>query len=161
MDVGIKIFTGLNISRGLAVPVLVHFHYSSRVPGSRERTVARCRRVKAAIEARYRHLHEQGLLHCQMAVSDREDSERCTFIEDLARKRDTEKVESSDQVYEGGFMRIMKVEKTLVSTNRIDTFGHRPLLVVQEKAGGAQCRGRCCGMYPRRLGDLRRFVGSS
>ena len=86
MDVGIKIFTGLNISRGLAVPVLVHFHYSSRVPGSRERTVARCRRVKAAIQARYRHLHEQGLLHCQMAISDREDSERCTFIEDLAQQ---------------------------------------------------------------------------
>jgi carboxysome peptide A len=35
-------------------------------------------------------------------------------------------------------MRIMKVEKTLVSTNRIDTFGHRPLLVVQEKAGGTR-----------------------
>lgn len=35
-------------------------------------------------------------------------------------------------------MRIMKVEKTLVSTNRIDTFGHRPLLVVQERAGGTR-----------------------
>ncbi|KAF0099040.1 MAG: carboxysome peptide A [Betaproteobacteria bacterium] len=35
-------------------------------------------------------------------------------------------------------MKIMRVEKTLVSTNRIDTFGHRPLLVVQEKAGGAR-----------------------
>jgi carboxysome peptide A len=32
----------------------------------------------------------------------------------------------------------MKVEKTLVSTNRFDTFGHRPLLVVQEKAGGTR-----------------------
>ena len=35
-------------------------------------------------------------------------------------------------------MKIMRVEKTLVSTNRIDSFGHRPLLVVQEKAGGAR-----------------------
>jgi carboxysome peptide A len=33
-------------------------------------------------------------------------------------------------------MKIMRVEKTLVSTNRIDAFGHRPLLVVQEKSGG-------------------------
>ena len=33
-------------------------------------------------------------------------------------------------------MKIMRVEKTLVSTNRIDAFGHRPLLVVQEKDGG-------------------------
>ncbi len=33
-------------------------------------------------------------------------------------------------------MKIMRVEKTLVSTNRIDQMGHRPLLVVQEKVGG-------------------------
>ena len=81
MDVGIKIFSGLNINRGLAVPVLVHFHYSSRVPGARERAVARCKRVQVAIEDRYPLLHEQGMLHCQMAVSDMEGSERCTFID--------------------------------------------------------------------------------
>jgi carboxysome peptide A len=34
-------------------------------------------------------------------------------------------------------MKIMRVEKTLVSTNRIDAFGHRPLLVVQERVGGS------------------------
>ncbi|MCB1756132.1 MAG: carboxysome peptide A [Gammaproteobacteria bacterium] len=33
-------------------------------------------------------------------------------------------------------MKIMQVEKTLVSTNRIAELGHRPLLVVREKAGG-------------------------
>lgn len=33
-------------------------------------------------------------------------------------------------------MRIMKVEKTLVSTNRIKEMGHRPLLVVVERPGG-------------------------
>ena len=82
MDVGIKIFTGLNISHGLAVPVLVHFHYSSRVPGSRERSVARCKRVRAAIQGRYSQLHAQGLLNCQMALSDTEGSERGTFIEE-------------------------------------------------------------------------------
>ena len=85
MDVGIKIFTGLNISHGLAVPVLVHFHYSSRVPGARERAVLRCKRVRKAIESRYARLYEQGLLHCQMAVSDLEGSERCTFVEDDAQ----------------------------------------------------------------------------
>ncbi len=84
MDVGIKIFTGLNIKQGLAIPVLVHFHYSSRVPGARERAVARCKRVKAAIAARYPQLHEKGLLHCQMAVSDLHGSERCAFVEDAA-----------------------------------------------------------------------------
>ncbi len=86
MDVGIKIFSGLNIARGLAVPVLVHFHYSSRVPGARERAVARCQRVQAAIQDRYSQLHLQGMLHCQMAVSDSEGSERCTFIEDSVQQ---------------------------------------------------------------------------
>lgn len=84
MDVGIKIFTELNIRHGLAVPILVHFHYSSRVPGARGRAVVRCKRVRAAIETRYPHLHEQGLLRCQMAVSDLHGSERCTFIEEAA-----------------------------------------------------------------------------
>ena len=35
-------------------------------------------------------------------------------------------------------MKIMQVEKTLVSTNCVREMGHRPLLVVQEKAGGAR-----------------------
>ena len=35
-------------------------------------------------------------------------------------------------------MRVMRVEKTLVSTNRIDGFGHKPLLVVQDKVGGTR-----------------------
>lgn len=83
LDVGVKIFSGLNVSRGLPVPVLVHFHYSSRVPGARDRTISRCQRVKAAIESRYASLYEQGLLHCQMALSDLEGSERCTWIQPL------------------------------------------------------------------------------
>lgn len=81
MDIGIKIFTGLNTVRGLAIPVLVHFHYAARVPGARDRAVARCRRVVAATQARYAHLHEQGLLHCQMAVSDLDGSERCAWVD--------------------------------------------------------------------------------
>ena len=32
-------------------------------------------------------------------------------------------------------MKVMQVEKTLVSTNRISELGHRPLLVVREKEG--------------------------
>ncbi len=35
-------------------------------------------------------------------------------------------------------MKIMRVEKTLVSTNRVQEMGTRPLLVVQEKVGGAR-----------------------
>jgi len=82
MDVGIKIFSGLNVKHGMAIPILVHFHYSSRVPGARERALLRCRRVKAAIESRYADLHRQGLLRCQMAVSDLRGGERASFVED-------------------------------------------------------------------------------
>lgn len=71
MDVGIKIFTALNLSRGLAIPVLVHFRYDRRVPGSRARAAARCRRVADAIAARYPALHAQQRIRCLLAVSDR------------------------------------------------------------------------------------------
>ncbi len=86
LDVGIKIFTELNINHGLAIPILVHYHYSSRVPGARDRVIERCRRVKAAIEARYSQLHEKGLLNCQIAISDKVGSERCTFIENEVKE---------------------------------------------------------------------------
>jgi hypothetical protein len=36
--------------------------------------------VKSAIESRYASLHAQGFLHCQMAISDQDRSERCTWI---------------------------------------------------------------------------------
>lgn len=34
-------------------------------------------------------------------------------------------------------MKIFKVDKTLVSTNRISSMEHKPLLVVREKEGGS------------------------
>jgi hypothetical protein len=79
MDVGIKIFTGLNVNHGLAVPVLVHFHYNARVPGARERAVMRCKRVRKAIEARY-PLHKQGLLQLpDGGERHRWAAERCLY----------------------------------------------------------------------------------
>ncbi len=33
-------------------------------------------------------------------------------------------------------MRIMQVDKTLVSTNRVESLGHRPLLVLRDKPDG-------------------------
>ncbi len=53
----------------------------------------------------------------------------------------------------------MRVEKTLVSTNRIDAFGHRPLLVVQDKPGGPRSVAvDAVGCVP---GDWVLCVGSS
>jgi hypothetical protein len=81
LDVGVKIFKGLNLSRGLPMPVLVHFEYSSRIPGSRARAVARGRRVAEAIAARYPDLASRGLLISRAAVSDRHGQERLCFID--------------------------------------------------------------------------------
>lgn len=71
LDVGIQIFSRINVLHGLPVPVAIHFRYDRRVPGSRERTVEHCQRVKAAIESRYTELHRQGLLVCGMTVQDK------------------------------------------------------------------------------------------
>ncbi|CDQ09933.1 Carboxysome shell carbonic anhydrase [Acidithiobacillus ferrivorans] len=71
LDVGIQIFSRINVLHGLPVPVAIHFRYDRRVPGSRERTVEHCQRVKAAIESRYAELHRQGLLVCGMTVQDK------------------------------------------------------------------------------------------
>lgn len=71
LDVGIKIFSRLNVARGLPVPVVVRYDYHGHVPGARERAVERCRRVVQALRARYTELAERGLLHTLMLVRDR------------------------------------------------------------------------------------------
>lgn len=81
MDVGIKIFKQLNISHGLPAPIAIHYRYDSRVPGDRERTVERCLRVKAAIEARYADLVQKGLLVCGMTVQDKRPGSQIELVE--------------------------------------------------------------------------------
>jgi len=70
LDVGIKIFTGLNLSRSLPVPIVVRYDYHGSVPGAKERAVAHCERTAAALKARYPGLCADGLLHCLRAVRD-------------------------------------------------------------------------------------------
>jgi carboxysome shell carbonic anhydrase len=72
LDVGVKIFKGLNVSRGLPVPVVVRFDYHGQVPGARERAVRHCQRVQEAIESRYPDLFQQGLLHALLTVRDQD-----------------------------------------------------------------------------------------
>jgi len=84
LDVGIRIFNGLNLVNGLATPVLVHFSYDARVPGSQQRSVARARQVRNAVLRRFPDLSDKGQLNCQVAVSDRQGSVRCQFIADVA-----------------------------------------------------------------------------
>lgn len=70
MDVGLKIFKGLNVKHGLPVPVAVHYRYDARVPGARERAVATAQRVRDAIQIRYAELYAQGFLTCHLSVQD-------------------------------------------------------------------------------------------
>lgn len=68
LDVGIKIFKGLNLARGLPVPVVVRFDYAGSVPGARDRAVERCLRVGNALQFRYAELVADGKLHVLMVV---------------------------------------------------------------------------------------------
>ncbi len=72
LDVGVKIFKGLNISRDLPIPVVIRFDYSGRVPGARERALLDCKRVDSAISSRYRKLVDDGLLHTCLSIRDRD-----------------------------------------------------------------------------------------
>jgi carboxysome shell carbonic anhydrase len=70
LDVGCRIFGGLNVSHGLPIPIVIRFDYHGSVPGARERAVSRCRRLDAALAARFKTLADQGLLHRLLAVRD-------------------------------------------------------------------------------------------
>lgn len=70
LDVGIGVMRRLNVEQGLPIPLLVNIHYQQGVPGSRERTACRARRLRAAVEARYSDLIADGMLRCAAAVED-------------------------------------------------------------------------------------------
>jgi len=70
LDVGIKIFSQLNVSRGLPVPVVIRNDYHGQVPGARERAVDRCHQLDAALKHRFAALHGKGMLHTLLMVRD-------------------------------------------------------------------------------------------
>lgn len=70
LDVGVSIFSGLNVAHGLPVPVVVRFDYHGNVPGARQRAIDHCKRVSDAFHTRYSELSEKGLLHTLQVVRD-------------------------------------------------------------------------------------------
>jgi len=70
VDVGIKIFTGLNIKRGLPAPVVIRYDYHGNVPGARERAVAKVECLQQAMAARFPEQTKQGLIHTLLVVRD-------------------------------------------------------------------------------------------
>ena len=80
LDVGVKIFTGLNISQELPIPVVIRFDYSGKVPGAKERAIKDCKRVNNAISIRYKNLVDQGLLHTCLTIRDRDKTDSAQII---------------------------------------------------------------------------------
>ncbi|KZR74802.1 carboxysome shell carbonic anhydrase [Prochlorococcus marinus] len=80
LDVGVKIFKGLNVSRDLPIPVVVRFDYSGQVPGARDRAVTDCYRVNQAIAERYSDLFDQGLLHTFLTIRDRDKKDTSEVV---------------------------------------------------------------------------------
>ena len=72
LDVGIKIFKGLNVSRNLPIPIVIRFDYSGRVPGAKDRAIEDCMRVNDAINTRYKSLVKDGMLHTLLTIRDRD-----------------------------------------------------------------------------------------
>ena len=69
-DVGIKIFSKLNVAHGLPVPIVIRFDYHGQVPGARERAIEHCQRVSDAVASRYSDLANEGVLHTLLVVRD-------------------------------------------------------------------------------------------
>ena len=80
LDVGVKIFTGLNVSQDLPIPVVIRFDYSGKVPGAKERAIKDCERVNNAISIRYENLVDQGLLHTCSTIRDRDNIHSAQII---------------------------------------------------------------------------------
>lgn len=89
LDVGVKIFTGLNVSHGLPIPIVIRFDYHGQVPGARDRAVANCQRVASALRARYTKLAQSGLLHTLLAIRDCAAGEQIEVLESSVYPQNT------------------------------------------------------------------------
>lgn len=70
VDVGIKIFKTLNVKKGLPVPIIVRCDFDGRVPGSKQRAIAKAERLETALHERYKELSQSGLLQTMSTLRD-------------------------------------------------------------------------------------------
>ncbi len=89
LDVGIKIFSGLNVAHGLPIPVVIRFDYHGHVPGARDRAIENCQRVSDALHSRYTELAQQGLLHTLLAIRDCAAGEQIEVLESTVNPKST------------------------------------------------------------------------
>jgi carboxysome shell carbonic anhydrase len=70
VNVGIKIFTGLNIKKGWPIPIIIRCDYDGRVPGSRDRAEEKANRIEQALHDRYSELSNKGQLQTLCTLRD-------------------------------------------------------------------------------------------
>ncbi len=70
VNIGIKIFTGLNLSKGLPIPIIIRCDYDGKVPGSRDRAQEKALRIERALHERYQDLSRQGQLKTMCTLRD-------------------------------------------------------------------------------------------
>lgn len=86
IDVGIKIFTGLNVSKGLPVPIVVRFDHHSHIEGSKERAAARCKQVAEAIMQRFEQLYADGFVHILQVTRDCDSNDSIELLNNTVIK---------------------------------------------------------------------------
>ena len=82
IDFGVNVFRAINFSRGLPMPVVVHYRYDPKVQGSRQRAVSRCIKVRDALFARYPELHASNMLQCFMTVRSKASDAALEWIDE-------------------------------------------------------------------------------
>jgi len=70
VDVGIKIFKGLNVKRGLPIPIIIRCDYDGRVPNSKARAAEKAKRLEKAIHNRFEELSDCGLISTMATLRD-------------------------------------------------------------------------------------------
>lgn len=81
IDVGLKIFKSLNISRGLPAPIVIRFDYHGSIPGARDRAVQRCKRITEATTRRFAEQSREGALHVLQVVRDCQSNKPIEIID--------------------------------------------------------------------------------
>lgn len=75
IDVGLKIFKGLNQARGLATPIVIRFDYYGSIPGAKTRAAKRAARVAEALRTRYPEQFARAEIHYVQVSRDLETRE--------------------------------------------------------------------------------------
>ncbi len=86
INIGIKIFTGLNLSKGLPIPIIIRCDYDSKVPGSKNRAQEKVFRTEQALHERYQELSMQGKLKSMCTLKDNTSNKPAERISNLVEQ---------------------------------------------------------------------------